>query len=54
MNIKVSKITLLYTCPECGATASQPLCDITEVGTATCSECDCDMLLDDDVEIEDE
>ena len=51
--VKVEKITLLYSCPECGDRVSQNLSDIVEVGTAVCSECDVDMELEDFATIKD-
>lgn len=50
--ILVSKITLLYSCPNCGETACQALGDIIESGTAVCPECDVDMELEDKVQVE--
>jgi len=41
----VNDITLLYKCSECEAHFRQPLCEITEVGTAVCPDCDCDCEL---------
>jgi len=51
--IKTDKITLLYTCPECGNHFRQPLTSIVEIGTAACCECDQDCELDEEVEVED-
>lgn len=44
--IRVNKIVLHYTCEKCGEVGEQLLCDVCEVGTAICPECDMDMELD--------
>lgn len=52
MQVKTSKVTLNYNCDLCGAGATQPLDQIVECGTLICHSCDCDMSLDDTVEID--
>ena len=49
--VPVEKVVILYACPECKATAEQPLDEIVQSGTAVCTECDCDMELQDNVKI---
>lgn len=51
--LPVEKIILQYKCPLCGDTHEQPLSEIVEVGTAICTECDCDMELQDTVKVKD-
>jgi len=50
--IRVDKIVLNWRCEECNETAQQHLCNIVEVGTAICPECDNDMELEEFITIE--
>lgn len=51
MKIKITAVTLFYTCPDCGEKSTQPLTAIVQNGTHTCGDCGVDMLLDDQVRI---
>ena len=51
MAIGTHQITLGYTCGDCETEATQPLADITSVGTLICPECGNDMELDTTVDI---
>ena len=51
IDMLVSRITLLYTCPDCGETSEQPLTNIVRDGTHVC-DCGTDMELDDEVRVE--
>jgi hypothetical protein len=51
-NIPASSITLNYTCADDNQTATQPLADITFVGTLICPDCGEDMALDPTVTVD--
>ena len=48
--MKVSEITLLYVCPDCGVQSEQELSSLVQNGTHTC-DCGVDMELEDEVKI---
>ncbi len=52
MGMKTNRITLLYVCPNCGKTSSQPLTDLVQNGTHGCEDCSVDMILQDEVHVE--
>ena len=50
MQIATNRLTLNYTCPDCGTKDTQPLSKIVEEGTFVCS-CGADMDLDPEVTV---